>query len=161
MEFDAEFFVAAGFVLFLAVLAYLGVHRTLTAAIDERAKKITGELGEAKRLRAEAEGILASFEKKAKEAEEEAANIIALAKAEAELLAKEAEARVAAFVTRRTQQAEQKIAQAEAQAQADVKAAAAEAAVKAAEIVLKAETTGDTATNFLLKGISELKAKLN
>jgi len=39
MELDAEFFVAAGFVLFVALLGYLGVHHTLTAAIDERAKK--------------------------------------------------------------------------------------------------------------------------
>ena len=160
MELDAEFFVAAGFVLFVALLAYLGVHRTLTAAIDERAKKITAELGEALRLRTEAEAILSSFKKKAEEAEAEAVHIVAQAKAEAEALAKDAEMRVAEFVQRRTAQAEQKIAQAEAQAQADVKAAAAEAAVKAAEIILKAETTGETAAQFLVKGIADMKAGL-
>ena len=160
MELDAEFFVAAGFVLFVAMLAYLGVHKTLTTAIDERAKKITAELGEALRLRTEAQAILASFQKKAQEAEADAVKIVAQAKAEAEALAKEAEIRVADFVTRRTAQAEQKIAQAEAQAQADVKAAAADAAVRAAEIILKAETTGDTAAQFLNKGIANIKASL-
>eukprot|EP01037_Dinobryon_pediforme_P008976 gene8976-9056_t len=160
MELDAEFFVAAGFVLFVAMLAYLGVHKTLTTAIDERAKKITAELGEALRLRTEAQAILASFQKKAQEAEADAVKIVAQAKAEAEALAKEAEIRAADFVTRRTAQAEQKIAQAEAQAQADVKAAAADAAVRAAEIILKAETTGDTAAQFLNKGIANIKASL-
>ena len=94
------------------------------------------------------------------EAEAEAVHIVAQAKAEAEALAKDAEMRVAEFVQRRTAQAEQKIAQAEAQAQADVKAAAAEAAVKAAEIILKAETTGETAAQFLVKGIADMKAGL-
>ncbi len=161
MHFDAEFFVALGFVLFLCLLAYLGVHRTLTAAIDDRAKKITGELGEAQRLRNEAEALFASFKQKAIEAEKEALDIVATAKLEAENLAKEAEARVADFVTRRTKQAEQKIAQAEAQAQADVKAAAADAAVHAAQIVLQSETTGKTAGDFISKSIAEIKGMLN
>jgi F-type H+-transporting ATPase subunit b len=160
MELDAEFFVAAGFVLFVALMAYMGVHRTLTAAIDERAKKITAELGEALRLRTEAESLLSSFKKKAQEAEVEALAIVTQAKSEAEALAKDAEVRVAEFVKRRTAQAEQKIAQAEAQAQSDVKAAAAEAAVKAAEIILKAETTGDMASQFIVKGITDLKSGL-
>eukprot|EP01042_Synura_sphagnicola_P036034 gene36034-46109_t len=59
------------------MLAYLGVHKTLTAAIDERAKKITAELGEALRLRTEAQAILASFQKKAQEAEADAIKIVA------------------------------------------------------------------------------------
>lgn len=161
MHFDAEFFVAAGFVLFLCLLAYLGVHRTLITAIDSRAKKITGELGEAQRLRTEAEALFASFKQKAIAAEKEAAEIVATAKLEAENLAKEAEVRVADFVTRRTQQAEQKIALAEAQATADVKSAAAEAAVRAAETVLKSENVGSTATDFITKGIAEVKSRLN
>ena len=64
----------------------------------------------AAKLRDEALALLASFERKAAEAETNAAEIIANAKAEAETLAKEAADRLADFVARRTKQAEAKIA---------------------------------------------------
>ena len=80
--------------------------------------------------------MLAEFERKGREAEGEAASIIAGAKAEAERLAVEAKARMEDFVVRRTKMAEAKIAQAEAQALADVRAAAADTAVAAAEKIL-------------------------
>jgi F-type H+-transporting ATPase subunit b len=57
--------------------------------------------------------------------------------------------------------AQTKIAQAEAQALADVRAAAAEAAVSAAEKVLTQVVKGDVADNLIVKGIDELKTKLN
>ena len=65
--------------------------------------------------------MLAEFERKSREAESEAASIIAGAKAEAERMAEEAKTRMEDFVVRRTKMAEAKIAQAEAQAMADVR----------------------------------------
>ena len=161
MHFDAEFYVTVGSILFLALLFYMGVHKTVLGGLDARGQKIAGELAEAKRLREEAEAILASFKKKAVEAEAEAAGIVKQAIAEGEAHAKEAAARLAEFVTRRTKQAESKLAQAEAQATADVRAAAADAAVKAAEYVLKAETTGKAAVDLISQEIAGLKARLN
>ena len=35
---NAETFVAFGFILFVGLLAYLGVHKTLNAALDKRAE---------------------------------------------------------------------------------------------------------------------------
>ena len=58
MHFDAEFWVALGFVVFLCILAYLGVHSRLATALDERTKRIAAELAEAKRLRDEAAALL-------------------------------------------------------------------------------------------------------
>ena len=161
MHFDAEFFVAAGFVVFVMLLGYLGVHRMATKALDDRIKKVEDELAEAKRLREEAEAVLASYKKKAADAENEAAAIVTQAKAEADNLAKEAAARMADFVSRRQKQAEAKIALAEQQATADVRAAAAEAAVKAAENVIRAQTTGAAADDLVGKGIADLKRLLN
>ena len=161
MAFNAEFFVALGFVLFVLGLGYLGVHSKLTAAIDARVTRIVDELGEAKSLRDEAAKLLASFEKKKAEAEAEAANIVAQAKAEAALLAKEAEARIHDFITRRTKQADDKIAMAESQATSEVRASAADAAVKAAETLLKNHMPGAAGASMLEKGIGELKGLLN
>jgi F-type H+-transporting ATPase subunit b len=156
--FNDAFFVAVGFVLFVALLGYLGVHKTLTKSIDDRARKIQAELDEAKRLRAEAAAVLASYEAKRAEAEAEAQAIVTQARSEAEELAREAAERMAEFVTRRTKQAEGKIAAAEAQAANDVRAAAADAAVKAAEIVLTSEARGAVGEQLITKGIADLKA---
>ena len=157
MEFEPEFFVAIGFVLFVGILVYIGVHRQIIEALDRRAQRIEKELDDAKRLREEAEAVLESFKKKAVEAEAEAEAIIAHAKAEADALAEETAARMTEFVARRTKQAMTKIALAEAQATADVRAAAAEAATKAAEIVLKRKIKGSAAADLVSQGIEDLK----
>ena len=54
MELNAALFVAVGFVLFVVLLAYLGVHKTITSALDGRIASIANELEEARRMRAEA-----------------------------------------------------------------------------------------------------------
>jgi F-type H+-transporting ATPase subunit b len=158
---SAEFFVTIAFLLFLCLLGYIGAHRMVLSALDKRGKDIADELAQAARLRDEAVALLASFEKKATEAEAHAAEIVAGAKAEAEALAKEAAERLADFVARRTKQAEAKIAMAEAQATADVRAAAADQAARAAEIVLKRETEGPAGADIVSREISGLKDRLN
>ncbi len=158
---EAEVWVTIGFLLFLCVLVYLGVHRKLAASLDERQARIRSELDEAARLRREAEALLADFERKGREAEREAEAIIASAKAEAERHAAEAKLRMEDFVARRTKMAEAKIAQAEAQALADVRAAAADAAVAAAEKILATAAKGQVAEDLLARGIDDVRKKFN
>lgn len=161
MHLDAEFWVALGFVIFVIGLGYLGVHTKLNAALDDRAKRIGNELGEAKRLRTEAEAVLQSYKSKAAAAEQEAAAIVAQAKAEAEIMARDAEARMNDFVARRTKQAEAKIAMAEQQAAADVRAAAAEAAVAMAGHLFKTDPQGTGVSGLVGQEIGRLRSKLN
>jgi F-type H+-transporting ATPase subunit b len=153
----AEAWVAVGFVCFLGLLAYLGVHGKLIGALDRRQARIKQELDEAKKLREEAQTLLADFERKGRAAESEAAAIIASAKTEAERLATEAKSRMEDFVARRTKMAEAKIAQAEAQALADVRSAAADAAVAAAEKILSAAAKGKVAEDLLAQGIEDVR----
>jgi F-type H+-transporting ATPase subunit b len=156
-----EAWVAFAFLCFLALLAYLGVYRKLIDSLDQRQARIKGDLDEAKRLREEAQALLADFERKGRAAESEAEAIIASAKAEAERLATEAKSRMEDFVARRTKMAETKIAQAEAQALADVRSAAAHAAVVAAEKILSTAAKGKVAEDLLAKGIEDVKNKFN
>ncbi len=156
-----EVWVAFAFLCFLGLLAYLGVYRKLIDSLDQRQTRIKGDLDEAKRLREEAQALLADFERKGRAAETEAEAIIASAKAEAERLATEAKSRMEDFVARRTKMAETKIAQAEAQALADVRSAAADAAVVAAEKILSAAAKGKVAEDLLVKGIEDVKNKFN
>ncbi len=149
--FEAEFWVAVAFVIFVGVLGYFRVHKLLLKSIDDRRERIKAEFDEARRLKAEAEALLATYRRKQQEAEHEAQAIIAGAKTEAERLAAEAEAKIEEFVVRRTKMAESKIAQAEAQALADVRSAAA----------LTRTVKDKVADDLLAKGIADLKGKLN
>jgi len=160
-EFDAEFWVAVAFVIFIAVLLKLGAHRVLLGALDDRGARIKAELDEARRVREEAQALLADYQRRRGEADREADAIVVAARAEAERLAAEAKAKVEDFVARRTKVAEAKIAQAEAQALADVRAAAADAAVAAAEKILSDTAKGKVGDDLMAQGIGELKAKLN
>ncbi|HVY59044.1 MAG TPA: ATP F0F1 synthase subunit B [Xanthobacteraceae bacterium] len=159
--FEAEFWVAIGFVVFVVLLARLGLHRSILGAIDQRTARIKSELQEARRLRDEAQSVLAESERKRAEAEREANDIITTAKAEAERLVAEGKSKVEDFVARRTKMAESKIAQAEAQALADVRAAAADAAVAAAEKILSQSVKGKVADDLIAQGITSVKSKLN
>ena len=159
--FEAEFWVAVAFVIFVAVLGYLRVHKLLLKSIDDRRERIKAEFDEARRLKAEAEALLATYRRKQQEAEHEAQAIVAGTKAEAERLAAEAETKIEEFVVRRTKMAESKIAQAEAQALADVRSAAAEVAVAAAKTILTRTVKDKVADNLLAKGIEDFKGKLN
>ena len=158
---EAETWVAFAFLTFLGLLAYLGAHRKVIEAIDRRQSRIQSELDEARRLREEAQALLAEFERKGREVEGEAAAIIASAKEEAERLAVEAKARMEDFVARRTKMAEAKIVQAEAQALADVRSAAADVAAAAAEKILTAAAKGKVAEDLLARGIEDVRKKFN
>jgi F-type H+-transporting ATPase subunit b len=161
MLMEAETWVALAFVVFVAGLGYIGVHKLLAKSLDDRAGRIKSELDEARKLRDEAAQLLADYQRKRQEAEGEAQEIVAGAKAEAERMAAEAKAKIEEFVARRTKMAETKIAQAEAQADADVRSAAAEAAIAAAERILTAETKGKLAGELIAKGIEDVRKKLN
>lgn len=63
LEKDATW-VAIGFVLFILMLIYFKVPGQITKILDNRAEKIKNELDEAKKLREEAQAMLADFQKK-------------------------------------------------------------------------------------------------
>ena len=143
------------------LLFYVGAHKIVLNGLDARGKAIADELDQAAKLRAGGAGLLASFDKKRIEAEQQAAAIVAEARAQAEQLAKDAAVRMEEFVARRTKQAEAKIAFAEAQAAAEVRAAAADHAARAAEIVLRDEAKGQAGVDLLSREIGALRGPLN
>jgi F-type H+-transporting ATPase subunit b len=158
---EPETWVAIAFVILMGVFAYVGVHRTVLKALDNRSQRIKAELDDARRLKDEAAKVLADYKARRASAEREAEEIIAGARAEAERIATEARAKMEDFVARRTKTAEGKIALAEAQALADVRAAAADAAIQAASAILSKQVKGELADSLLANGIAEVRQKLN
>lgn len=158
---DPSFWALIALVLFFAVLIYFKVPGVVTSVLDRRADTIRNELDDARRLREEAQALLAEYQRKAREAEGEAEEIIEQAKREADALTAEASRRLDEYVASRTKMAEQKIAQAEAQALQEVRALSADVAIGAAEKILGARVKGGTADALISRSIGEVKAKLN
>lgn len=161
MHFDATFFAFVGFLLFMALIVYLKVPGMMAKGLDARAAKISNELAEAKRLREEAQHLLAEYQRKRKDAEAEAASIVAAAEREASALAAEARQKTEEYVVRRNALSEQKIAQAEADAINAVRAAAVDLAVAAAEKVIAAKTDAATSKALFADALGEVKTRLN
>lgn len=158
---DATFWAFVALILFFAVITYLKVPGKIGAAIDSRGEAIRKDLDEARRLREEAQVLLADYQRKRREAEAEAQAIVAEAKLEAERLTNEATVALEDMVRRRTKAAEAKIAQAETQAIAEVRAKAASVAIAAAERVLVDKVKGSVAEKILAQSIDSVKARLN
>ena len=158
---DPTFWVAVAFIGFILLMVYVKVPGMITKALDDRADGICKELEEARRLREEAQALLADYQRKQRDAEQEAEKIIVQAKAEAELLAEETRAKLAETLERRTALAEQKITQAETQAMKEVRIQAADAAIRAASDLIATEYTDDKADAMISDSIGELKTKLN
>ncbi|MFN3172019.1 MAG: ATP F0F1 synthase subunit B [Hyphomicrobiales bacterium] len=158
---DASFWALIALILFLALIVYLKVPGMITKALDARAEKVRSELEEARRLREEAQAVLADFRRKTQNADEEADAIIAQAKSEAERMTAETEEALEEMIARRTAAAESRIAQAEAQALGEVRARATDIAIAASEKLLAEQAKGKTAADLIDSAISDVKARIN
>ncbi len=159
--FDAPFWALVSLIIFLGLMVYLKVPGQITTALDRRAAGIRNELDQARKLREEAQALLADYQRRAREAEVEAEEIIDQAKREAEALSVEAKKHMAEYVASRTRIAEQKIAQAEIQALQEVRALSADVAIAAAEKLLAARTKGEGGAALIDKAIGDVRSKLN
>jgi F-type H+-transporting ATPase subunit b len=156
-----ELWVLVSFVLFLALLVYYKIPDRLVKALDDRADRIRAELDEARRLREEAQAILADYQRKQRDAEKEAEDIIALARREAEVFAGESRKGLTESLERRLKLAEEKIARAEEQAIKDIRSKAVDVAVAAAEQLIARELKGKSAESLVDKSIRDVSTKLN
>ena len=158
---DSRFYILVALVLFFALIFWKGVHKALGKALDARAETIRNDLDEARRLREEAQTLLASYHRKQAEAEKLAEDIVAQARKDAETMASDARVQLAAKLERRTQVAEEKIAAAEAQALNDVKARAAELAVDAAEKIFRKDLKAADHSRLISEGLKQMGSALS
>ena len=158
--FDESFFVALAFATVIAAFLFLKLPQRLLAALDAKSAEIADELRQARKLREEAEALLADYEKRRKSAEQKAEEIVTEARETAQRLAEEARAAMQAQLKRRTQQAETKIARAEEQLVGEVRAAITQLAVDAAAHLIEKGMSAPQANALIEQNISELKDRL-
>lgn len=158
---NSDFVVLISFLLFVGVLVFLKVPNTLAGMLDKRAEGIKSELDEARALREEAQSLLASYERKQKEVQEQADRIVAQAKVEAQEAAEAAKSDLEATIARRVKAAEDQIASAEAGAVKEVRDKAIVIAVDVAKELISKNMSDDQRASLIDASIGEVEAKLH
>jgi F-type H+-transporting ATPase subunit b len=158
--FDESFFVALSFVTVIGAFLYLKLPQRLLSALDTKSAEIADALEQARKLRVDAEALLADYEARRKSAEQQAEEIVTEARATAERLVEEAHVAMQAQFERRIQQAESKIARAEEQLVGEVRAAITRLAVDAAAHLIETGMSAQHANSLIEQNISELKDRL-
>ncbi|MEO1637887.1 MAG: F0F1 ATP synthase subunit B [Pseudomonadota bacterium] len=158
---NTDFVVTIAFIIFIGILIYFKVPGLVGGMLDKRAQSIQDELNEAKALREEAQSLLASYERKQKEVQEQAERIVAAAKEEATNAAAAAKDDIAKSIERRLSAAEEQIANAEATAVKEVRDQAIAVAIGAARDVVAKQMDAKAAGALIDEAIDTVGAKLH
>ncbi len=158
---NTNFVVLVAFLLFVGVLVYLKVPSLLGGLLDKRAQGIEAELEEARALREEAQTLLAGYERKQKEVQDQADRIVAQAKEEAKVAAEQAKEDLKTSIARRLAAAEEQIASAESSALKEVRDRAVTIAIGAAKDVIAKQMTAAEANKLIESAIEDVDAKLH
>ncbi|MDP2493428.1 F0F1 ATP synthase subunit B [Shimia thalassica] len=158
---NTNFIVTMAFILFIAVLFYFKVPSMLGGMLDKRSEGIQSELDEARALREEAQTLLASYERKHKEVQEQADRIVEHAKSEAANAAELAKQDLQESIARRLAAAGDQIASAQAGAVKEVRDQAIAVAISAANTVISKQMTAAQGNKLIDEAIAEVDAKLH
>jgi F-type H+-transporting ATPase subunit b len=145
----------------LIAVVWKPVSRAIVGALDGHAAKVRAELDEARRLRDEAQSLLAEHKRQLAAGQEHARSISEHAHREAERQAERHRAELEASLARRTEQALGRIAQEEARAVQDVRNQAATLAIRATRRLLADQVDSDHAQILVDRAIEEVGRKLS
>lgn len=132
---NAHTWVFVSFVIFVALVARYLLPK-INKGLDGRADAIRDQLEQASRLRAEAEALLASYQREQQQLLKEAESIIEAAKRDAAALRETAAQELKLSLDRRAEQAKDKIARAEAEAVNAIRTRIIETATEKARVIL-------------------------
>jgi F-type H+-transporting ATPase subunit b len=156
---DPTFWTLVAFIIFVAAL-FRPVKKALIGGLDSRIDQVRTEVEQAQQLREEAQALLASYQRKQREAAQEAEEILNRAKEDAEFHRAEAEKGMTALLARQEELAVEKIAQAEATAVQEVRDMAVDLAIEATEKILAQKVAGELSNKLVNDAINELPQKL-
>ena len=160
MLHSPEFWVSIAFVVFVAFMVWKA-KKPLLDALDSRAERIRSQLDEAQRLREDAQHLLAEYQRKQRQALEEAEQILNQARAAAERHREQAARDLEVSLKRREQQAMDRIAQAETDALREVQVVAVSVAIDATRKLLEETVDKELAGRLVDNAIKELPDKLH
>ena len=158
--FDATFFVALSFILFVIFVIWAGLPSTIIKSLDDRSEQIKKELDEARILHEEAQKLLATEKRKLEQCDAEVEDILKQASEQAALITEKSNKLLKEEIQRKQKQADLKIAQARDEAIREVKDKASELSLIIAKEYLKENIDDNVASDLIDKSISDLKDNL-
>ena len=158
--FNAEFFVAISFIIFVGLILILRLPRRILNVLDERSLNIQKELEQARSIREEAQIILAKEKKKLEEADVEIVNLLKNAEEHTKIFKANAEKSLSEDIERKKKQSELKIKQVESDAIKEVKLKATELSLEIAKAYIKQNFDSKMSSKIFEESIKDLKKNL-
>lgn len=157
---DTGLWVAISFLLFAIVAFKLG-RKSVTGGLDSKIAEIRKEIQTAETLRVEAHELLAQYQRKQRDAEKEAAEIVARAKEHSEEIRKQAEANLSDTMERREAQLTERLKRIEQNAIAEIQNHAAEVAVAATTEIINQTLDEKANERLTAQSIENVSKHLN
>ena len=157
MNFDATFWVAISFFIFLGVLFYFKVPQKVFGTLDESINKIKKDIDEAEKLKEEAKNILSEYEAKLSKSKVEVDLMIKNAQKESETNIIKINDQFHSIFENRKKMAEDKIKQMKLQATKDIKNYSVEVAIIALEKIIKNSVDKKKLDKIYISSIDEAK----
>ena len=157
MNFDATFWVAVSFVLFVGVLLYFKVPQKIFATLDESINKIKKDIEEAEKLKEEAKNILSDYEARLDKSKVEIDLMIKNAQKESDANIIKTNDQFHKIFENRKKMAEEKIKQMKLQATKDIKNYSVEVAIIALEKIIKNSIDKKKLDKIYVSSVNEAK----
>ncbi|MEM6811872.1 MAG: hypothetical protein AAF549_05330 [Pseudomonadota bacterium] len=158
--YDTGAWMIISFLIFGFVAYKLGA-KSITSKLDGYSEEIKTEIENAERLRVESQELLAQYQRKQRDAEEEANRILDNAKAQAKVMQQNADKELKEIMARREEQLSERLQRLEENAVAEMKNYAAQLAVEATREMI-VETMDEAKNDNLNKdAIQNLSKQLN
>ncbi len=157
MNFDATFWVAVSFFLFVGVLLYFKVPQKIFTTLDESINKIKKDIEEAEKLKEEAKNILSDYESRLDKSKVEIDLMIKNAQKESESNIIKINDQFHKIFENRKKMAEEKIKQMKLQATKDIKNYSVEVAIIALEKIIKNSIDKKKLDKIYVSSVNEAK----
>lgn len=157
---DTSLWVAISFVVFVFIAYKMG-RNAVVGGLDNKINEIKEEIENAERLRVEAQELLAQYQRKQRDAEKEAADILAKAEDQAKLLKDNAQKELAEVMDRRETQLAERLRRIEENAIAEIQGHAADLAVAATTEMIAQTLDEKTNAGLNEDAIKNISKQLN
>ena len=157
MNFDATFWVAVSFFLFVGILLYFKVPQKIFATLDESINKIRKDIEEAEKLKEEAKNILSDYEARLDKSKVEIDLMIKNAQKESDVNFIKTNDQFHKIFENRKKMAEEKIKQMKLQATKDIKNYSVEVAIIALEKIIKNSIDKKKLDKIYVSSVNEAK----
>ena len=157
MTFDATFWVAISFFIFVGVLIYFKIPQKIDGSLVDSIKKIKDEVENAEKLKDEAKNILSEYDTKISKSKDEIKSLIANSKNQAEKNLIKANEEFHKVIENRKKSAEEKIRQMKIQAIKEVKNSSVDIAIISLEKIIKNSIDKKKLDKVYISSVEEAK----